>query len=74
MRRQLRLVPGLAGHGLRVRLAAGWFDILHAGHVSLLRAARRRCDRLVVAPEHDVRVAPAEGPDPALVVWPTVPR
>ncbi|MBB37132.1 MAG: D-glycero-beta-D-manno-heptose 1-phosphate adenylyltransferase [Hirschia sp.] len=34
--------------GRRIGFTNGCFDILHAGHISLLRDARRRCDRLVV--------------------------
>jgi D-beta-D-heptose 7-phosphate kinase/D-beta-D-heptose 1-phosphate adenosyltransferase len=49
-------------HGLRVGFTNGCFDILHAGHVSLLRAARRRCDRLVVGLNTDASVARLKGP------------
>ena len=34
--------------GLRVGFTNGCFDLLHPGHVALLREARRKCDRLVV--------------------------
>jgi D-beta-D-heptose 7-phosphate kinase / D-beta-D-heptose 1-phosphate adenosyltransferase len=40
----------------------GCFDILHAGHVALLGAARRRCDRLVVGLNTDESVARLKGP------------
>jgi len=58
-----RLVADWKAHGLRVGFTNGCFDILHAGHVSLLRAARRRCDRLVVALNTDASVAGLKGPD-----------
>ncbi|MDO9708511.1 bifunctional D-glycero-beta-D-manno-heptose-7-phosphate kinase/D-glycero-beta-D-manno-heptose 1-phosphate adenylyltransferase HldE [Paracraurococcus lichenis] len=58
----LRLVRDWQAHGLRVGFANGCFDILHAGHVALLRAARRRCDRLVVALNTDASVARLKGP------------
>ncbi|MBK1659128.1 bifunctional D-glycero-beta-D-manno-heptose-7-phosphate kinase/D-glycero-beta-D-manno-heptose 1-phosphate adenylyltransferase HldE [Paracraurococcus ruber] len=58
----LRLVRDWQAHGLRVGFANGCFDILHAGHVALLRAARRRCDRLVVALNTDAGVARLKGP------------
>lgn len=58
----LRLVRDWQAHGLRVGFTNGCFDILHAGHVSLLRAARRRCDRLVVALNTDASVARLKGP------------
>lgn len=57
-----RLVAEWKAHGLRVGFANGCFDILHAGHVALLRAARRRCDRLVVALNTDASVARLKGP------------
>ncbi|TCZ57921.1 bifunctional D-glycero-beta-D-manno-heptose-7-phosphate kinase/D-glycero-beta-D-manno-heptose 1-phosphate adenylyltransferase HldE [Roseicella aquatilis] len=56
------LVRDWKAHGLRVGFTNGCFDILHAGHVSLLRAARRRCDRLVVALNTDASVARLKGP------------
>ena len=58
----LRLVRDWQAHELRVGFTNGCFDILHAGHVSLLRAARRRCDRLVVALNTDASVARLKGP------------
>lgn len=40
----------------------GCFDILHSGHVALLRAARSECDRLIVALNTDASVARLKGP------------
>jgi D-beta-D-heptose 7-phosphate kinase/D-beta-D-heptose 1-phosphate adenosyltransferase len=57
-----RLVDEWHAHGLRVGFANGCFDILHAGHVALLAAARRRCDRLIVALNTDESVARLKGP------------
>ena len=57
----LRRVAEWRAHGLRVGFTNGCFDILHAGHVALLRAARRRCDRLVVALNTDASVARLKG-------------
>jgi D-beta-D-heptose 7-phosphate kinase / D-beta-D-heptose 1-phosphate adenosyltransferase len=56
-----RRVAEWRAHGLRVGFTNGCFDILHAGHVSLLRAARRRCDRLVVALNADASVSRLKG-------------
>ncbi|MCO6416268.1 bifunctional D-glycero-beta-D-manno-heptose-7-phosphate kinase/D-glycero-beta-D-manno-heptose 1-phosphate adenylyltransferase HldE [Siccirubricoccus sp. KC 17139] len=58
-----RLVAEWKAHGLRVGFTNGCFDILHAGHVALLRAARRRCDRLVVGLNTDASVARLKGPE-----------
>lgn len=57
-----RCVRDWKAHGLRVGFTNGCFDILHAGHVALLRAARRRCDRLIVALNTDASVARLKGP------------
>jgi len=57
-----RRVAEWRAHGLRVGFTNGCFDILHAGHVSLLHAARRRCDRLVVGLNSDESVARLKGP------------
>ncbi|HRC26086.1 MAG TPA: D-glycero-beta-D-manno-heptose-7-phosphate kinase [Alphaproteobacteria bacterium] len=48
--------------GLKVGFTNGCFDILHPGHVGLLAAARERCDRLVVALNHDASVRRLKGP------------
>jgi D-beta-D-heptose 7-phosphate kinase/D-beta-D-heptose 1-phosphate adenosyltransferase len=57
-----RLVRDWRDSGLRVGFANGCYDILHAGHVALLAAARRRCDRLIVALNTDESVARLKGP------------
>jgi D-beta-D-heptose 7-phosphate kinase/D-beta-D-heptose 1-phosphate adenosyltransferase len=48
--------------GLRVGFTNGCFDILHAGHVALLAAARAQCDRLIVALNTDQGVRRLKGP------------
>ena len=47
--------------GLRVGFTNGCFDLLHPGHVSLLRQARAACDRLVVALNSDASVKRLKG-------------
>ena len=47
--------------GRRVVLTNGCFDILHAGHVALLEAARREGDVLVVALNSDASVRGLKG-------------
>ncbi|ACI51606.1 rfaE bifunctional protein [Gluconacetobacter diazotrophicus PA1 5] len=49
--------------GLRVGFTNGCFDIIHPGHVALLAAARRACDRLIVALNDDASVARLKGPE-----------
>ncbi len=48
--------------GLTVGFTNGCFDILHAGHISLLRQAAAACDRLVVALNTDASVSALKGP------------
>lgn len=49
--------------GLTVGFTNGCFDILHAGHISLLRQAAAACDRLIVALNTDASVSALKGPD-----------
>lgn len=49
------------GGGLRVGFTNGCFDLLHPGHVSLLRQARAACDRLVVGLNSDESVRRLKG-------------
>ena len=49
-----------AGH--RVALANGCFDVLHAGHVRYLQAARQQGDVLVVGVNSDRSVTTLKGP------------
>jgi D-beta-D-heptose 7-phosphate kinase/D-beta-D-heptose 1-phosphate adenosyltransferase len=48
--------------GLRIGFTNGCFDLLHAGHITLLRKARERCDRLVLAINTDSSVLRLKGP------------
>ena len=49
--------------GLKVGFTNGCFDLLHPGHVSLLRQARSVCDRLVVGLNSDASVKRLKGPE-----------
>ncbi|MFB1048451.1 PfkB family carbohydrate kinase [Streptomyces chrestomyceticus] len=48
--------------GGRVVVAGGCFDVLHAGHVALLREARRLGDCLIVCVNSDASVSRLKGP------------
>ena len=48
--------------GLKVGFTNGCFDLLHPGHISLLRQARAACDRLIVAINSDHSVERLKGP------------
>ena len=49
--------------GLRVGFTNGCFDIVHPGHVKLLREARSRCDKLIVGLNTDASVSRLKGPE-----------
>jgi rfaE bifunctional protein nucleotidyltransferase chain/domain/rfaE bifunctional protein kinase chain/domain len=61
------LVRRTRASGGRVVATGGCFDLLHAGHVSLLREARRLGDCLVVCVNSDASVRALKGPDRPLV-------
>ena len=58
----LALVARWKQQGLKIGFTNGCFDVLHPGHVSLLKAARAQCDRLVVALNTDDSVERLKGP------------
>jgi D-beta-D-heptose 7-phosphate kinase/D-beta-D-heptose 1-phosphate adenosyltransferase len=47
--------------GLRIGFTNGCFDILHPGHVKVLTAARRACDRLIVGLNSDASTKRLKG-------------
>ncbi|MCC7305248.1 MAG: D-glycero-beta-D-manno-heptose-7-phosphate kinase [Alphaproteobacteria bacterium] len=49
--------------GLKTGFTNGCFDILHAGHVQYLNAARGQCDRLIVGLNRDISVRLLKGED-----------
>ncbi|MDJ0895906.1 MAG: bifunctional D-glycero-beta-D-manno-heptose-7-phosphate kinase/D-glycero-beta-D-manno-heptose 1-phosphate adenylyltransferase HldE [Alphaproteobacteria bacterium] len=59
----LEQVAGWRRRGLKVGFTNGCFDVLHPGHLSLLRQAREVCDRLVVGLNSDASVRRLKGPD-----------
>lgn len=58
----VQMVQAWKRKGLRVGFTNGCFDIVHAGHVQILRQARARCDRLVVGLNSDASVSRLKGP------------
>lgn len=55
------IVADWKAHGLSVGFTNGCFDLIHPGHVELLRKARLSCDRLVVALNTDASVKRLKG-------------
>jgi D-beta-D-heptose 7-phosphate kinase/D-beta-D-heptose 1-phosphate adenosyltransferase len=49
--------------GLKIGFTNGCFDILHPGHISLIREARHHCDRLILGLNSDASVKRLKGPD-----------
>jgi D-beta-D-heptose 7-phosphate kinase/D-beta-D-heptose 1-phosphate adenosyltransferase len=47
--------------GRRIGFTNGCFDLIHPGHISLLRQARAKCDRLVVGLNSDASVKQLKG-------------
>ena len=56
-----RLVTTWRADRHRIGFTNGCFDLLHPGHLSLLRQARARCDRLVVGLNDDASVRRLKG-------------
>lgn len=54
-------VVGWRARGLTVGLTNGCFDLIHAGHVSLLDQAKSTCDRLIVGLNSDSSVRRLKG-------------
>lgn len=57
----IRIIVRLKRKGMRIVLANGCFDLIHAGHVRYLEGARRRGDILVVALNSDASVRRLKG-------------
>ena len=55
------IVADWKAKGLKVGLTNGCFDLLHPGHVELLKRSRAACDRLVVALNADASVRRLKG-------------
>jgi D-beta-D-heptose 7-phosphate kinase / D-beta-D-heptose 1-phosphate adenosyltransferase len=55
------IVADWRAKGLKVGLTNGCFDLLHPGHVQLLKRSRAACDRLVVALNSDASVRRLKG-------------
>ena len=59
----LDAAAGWRALGQRVGFTNGCFDLLHPGHVSLLRQARQAADRLIVGLNSDASVRRLKGAD-----------
>lgn len=59
----LKRIEAWRAEGKSIGFTNGCFDILHPGHVSLMRQARAACDRLVVGLNSDASVRRLKGPN-----------
>lgn len=59
--RAAAIVADWRAHRLKVGFTNGCFDLLHPGHVELLRRSRAACDRLIVALNSDASVRRLKG-------------
>ena len=55
------IVRDWRAHGLKVGFTNGCFDLIHPGHIELLRRSRAACDRLIVALNTDASVRRLKG-------------
>lgn len=61
------ILEGERGQGRCIALTNGCFDLVHVGHVRLIRDARTLADRLVVALNSDASVRAGKGPERPVV-------
>jgi len=59
--RALELSQAWRRKGLRVGFTNGCFDLLHPGHISLLKQAKAQCDRLVIGLNSDASIKRLKG-------------
>lgn len=48
---------------LKIGFVNGCFDVLHVGHIRLLKFAKSKCDKLIVGIDSDTRVQQLKGSD-----------
>jgi D-beta-D-heptose 7-phosphate kinase/D-beta-D-heptose 1-phosphate adenosyltransferase len=56
------IVAAWREQGLRVGFTNGCFDLLHPGHLSVIRQSKAACDRLILAINSDASVKRLKGP------------
>lgn len=57
------IVDAWRARGLKIGFTNGCFDLVHPGHISLIRQARSECDRLVVGLNTDDSIKRLKGPN-----------
>ncbi|MAL79241.1 MAG: bifunctional heptose 7-phosphate kinase/heptose 1-phosphate adenyltransferase [Sneathiella sp.] len=56
-------VSNWRSRGLKVGFTNGCFDLVHPGHISLIRQAKAQCDRLIVGLNTDDSIRRLKGPE-----------
>jgi len=46
---------------MKIGLVTGCFDVIHAGHINLLKFAKQKCDWLIVGLENDTTIKISKG-------------
>lgn len=61
LKRLLKLMGSVRKRGGKIGLCCGAYDLLHPGHISHLRSAKRMCDILIVAVTADHHLTKSKG-------------
>jgi len=56
-----KIISDLKNKKIKIGFANGCFDILHAGHINLLRKAKSKCDFLILGLNNDISVKKNKG-------------
>jgi len=59
----LEIIDGWRARGLKVGFTNGCFDLIHPGHISLIKQSRAECDRLIVGLNTDDSIKRLKGPE-----------
>ncbi|MEP3244037.1 MAG: D-glycero-beta-D-manno-heptose-7-phosphate kinase [Sneathiella sp.] len=61
--RAIEIIDGWRARGLTVGFTNGCFDLIHPGHISLIKQAKAECDRLIIGLNTDDSIKRLKGPD-----------
>ncbi|MFT6557908.1 D-glycero-beta-D-manno-heptose-7-phosphate kinase [Sneathiella sp.] len=59
----LEIVNNWRARGLKVGFTNGCFDLIHPGHISLIKQSKAECDRLIIGLNTDDSIKRLKGPD-----------
>ncbi len=61
--RAIEIIDGWRARGLTVGFTNGCFDLIHPGHISLIKQSKAECDRLIIGLNTDNSIKRLKGPD-----------